>query len=75
MNTPDTSYMTISVNNRTQDIPDCATVQQALEAMGIKAFNGMAVAIDNTIVKKENWPVYYLQPNDALVLIRASQGG
>jgi sulfur carrier protein len=67
--------MIVSVNNQQQDLPEHATVLQALQSMQVQSFNGVAVAVNNTIVKKENWSTHSLQPNDSLVLIRASQGG
>jgi len=67
--------MIVSVNEQKQDIPEQGTVLQVLQSMQIQSFNGMAVAVNNTIIKKENWPIHSLQPNDSLILIRASQGG
>ncbi len=67
--------MTVSVNNQPREFPEHTTVMQLIQAMGINAFNGMAIAVNNTIVRKEEWESHYLRLNDAIVLIRASQGG
>ena len=67
--------MTISVNSQPQELPDNSTVSAALQVIGITAFNGIALAINNQILKKEEWSSHELRPEDAVVLIRASQGG
>ncbi len=67
--------MTVSVNNKLMELPDDITVSSALRTVGITSFSGVAVAINNHIIKKEEWDSYKLNANDLLVLIRASQGG
>jgi len=67
--------MTVSVNNKQQELTDNATVSQALQIMGFTSFKGMAVAINNNIIKKEEWDSYCLKLHDVVVLVRASQGG
>lgn len=67
--------MTISVNNQPQELPDNSTVSAVLQVIGITALNGIAVAINNHILKKEEWSSHELKPQDIVVLIRASQGG
>lgn len=67
--------MTISVNNKQQELSDNTTVLKALEALGVSSFNGIAVAVNDTIIKKQDWDSFCLKPHDAMVLIRASQGG
>ena len=67
--------MTISINHQPQELPDKSTVSAALQIIGINSFNGVAVAINNHILKKEEWNSHELSPQDTVVLIRASQGG
>lgn len=67
--------MTISVNSQPQELPDNSTVSAVLQVIGITALNGIAVAINNHILKKEEWSSHELKPQDIVVLIRASQGG
>lgn len=67
--------MTITFNNTLQQLPDNTSIEEALQAVGITSYNGMAVAVNNNILKKEEWPCYQLKPQDVVVLIRASQGG
>ncbi len=67
--------MTVSVNNKHMELPDDITVSLALREVGITSFNGMAIAINNHILKKEEWDSQKLKPQDVIVMIRASQGG
>jgi len=36
---------------------------------------GIAVAVNNSVKPRNNWPAYTLQPNDKITVIRATQGG
>ncbi|MDX5420135.1 MAG: sulfur carrier protein ThiS [Hymenobacteraceae bacterium] len=67
--------MEISVNQKTQTVADNCSVQQLLETLLPQHQNGFAVAVNNTIVPKLNWDNHFLQPNDSVTIIRATQGG
>lgn len=67
--------MTVSVNGKLMELPDEITLSSALYEIGIHSFNGVAIAINNHILKKEEWDSQKLKPQDAIVMIRASQGG
>lgn len=57
------------------ELPDDITVSLALREVGIRSFSGVAIAINNHILKKEKWDSQKLKPQDRIVIIRASQGG
>jgi sulfur carrier protein len=67
--------MNIVINNKTKVIADNLTLSQALQVLQISSLNGIAIAVNNVIINKKDWEDHQLQPNDTLVLIRASQGG
>ena len=67
--------MTIMLNNKPQEIADHLSLAKALHTLEIHSLNGVAVAVNNTVIPKKEWDTHQLQPNDILVLIRASQGG
>ena len=66
--------MIIKVNESPREIINTATVQQLLDELQISII-GIAIAINNTVVKKEDWSVSYLQENDNVLIIRSTQGG
>jgi sulfur carrier protein len=67
--------MTINVNGKLMELPDNITVSLAIREVGITSFNGVAIAINNHVLKKEEWDSQKLNPQDVIVIIRASQGG
>lgn len=36
---------------------------------------GIAVAINDTVVPKASWAIQYIQPSDRILIISATQGG
>lgn len=67
--------MTVSVNGKLMELSDEITLSLALREVGITSFSGVAIAINNHILKKEEWDSQKLKPQDIIVMIRASQGG
>lgn len=67
--------MTVSVNSKLMELPDDITVSLALREFGITTFTGVAIAINNHILKKDKWVSQKLKSQDVIVIIRASQGG
>ncbi|GAC1395465.1 MAG: hypothetical protein NVSMB63_15660 [Sediminibacterium sp.] len=67
--------MTVFLNNKPEDLRAHLSLSQALQAFGITSTKGIAVAVNNQVVKKEDWDTCFLQLHDAVMLIRASQGG
>lgn len=67
--------MTIYVNNETCEVPDGATIADALKARNITPRNGMALAVNTSIVPQPQWAEYPLSDKDKIMLITATQGG
>jgi len=67
--------MEITYNNQTQEVQEETLVSDfVFTQMGDKQ-NGIAVAINETIVPKTEWATTYLKANDNLLIIKATQGG
>ncbi len=66
--------MTINVNNQSQYISENSTVEKLLEQLNI-VVNGIAIAINNEIIAKERWGKTFLQNEDQVTIIQATQGG
>ena len=66
--------ITIKVNKEQKEIPTNASVQQMLTHLEI-AENGIAVAINETIVTKKEWSTTGIKNNDNILIIKATQGG
>lgn len=67
--------MTVYLNNTEHSFPDAVSIAGALDALGIDAGRGTAVAVNNTVIPRAGWQDYALQDNDRLTVIRATQGG
>ena len=67
--------MEITYNNQVQEIQEETLVSDfVFSQMGEKQ-NGIAVAINESIVPKIEWAKTYLKSNDNLLIIKATQGG
>lgn len=67
--------MEITVNNKNYQLQQSCSVEQMLtDVLDIPA-QGLAVAINQTIITKSEWPDRLLEPGDQVVLIKATQGG
>jgi sulfur carrier protein len=67
--------MTIILNNHQKEVAEQATLQSiVVAALGNKQ-NGIAVAVNNTVIAKAERENYILQPNDTILIIKATQGG
>lgn len=51
------------------------SLEELLHALDITVFRGLAVAVNNYVVPKSQWPSYDLTEGDAVEIIRATQGG
>ena len=67
--------MIVYVNNEPRELSAPTTLHQLLEACGVQARRGMAIAINSQVISREVWEQHKLQPGDRIMLIRASKGG
>ncbi|WP_299435153.1 sulfur carrier protein ThiS [uncultured Aquimarina sp.] len=66
--------MTINVNNQIYSISENCSIEKLLEQLGIVT-NGIAIAINNEIITKENWNQKVVREHDIVTIIQATQGG
>ena len=68
--------MELKINNKTKQFaPDSLTVQALLDLEIPTKQNGIAVAINNTVIPKVNWNNHTLNQTDDILIISATQGG
>ncbi len=68
--------MELKVNGDTRSISKGATLADLLEGMDIKAdTTGVAVAVNEAVVPRQNWCDTQLHASDSIEIIRAVQGG
>lgn len=66
--------MDVTVNSKTVSVGDDASVSDLLAELNV-GDKGIAVAVNNEIVKKDEWNGFRLKENDKIVIIRAACGG
>ena len=67
--------MTIFFNNNLKQIQEQTTVLLLLDQLMSNKQNGIAVAINETVIPKGQWDTHVLQSNDKVLVIKATQGG
>lgn len=67
--------MEITVNQQNYPISETCSVEQLLLNVLQIPVQGIAVAINQTIISKTDWPLRLLQDGDRLTVIKATQGG
>ncbi|MBK9283638.1 MAG: sulfur carrier protein ThiS [Sphingobacteriaceae bacterium] len=66
--------MEISLNNEKLLITQPELIYLLQQVVGDK-INGMAVAVNQQVIKKSEWNTFQLKENDHVLFIKATQGG
>lgn len=67
--------MTIVVNQTPQDYDAPLDLQALLQQLDKAQQPGIAVAVNNTVIAKAQWPTHQLKDQDHVTIITATQGG
>ena len=68
--------MELKINNQTKQFSlDSLTVQALLDIEIPEKQNGIALAINNTVIPKSDWNSHFLNTTDDILIISATQGG
>ncbi len=66
--------ITISLNNTVYEVEENVSLLDALNQFKITQ-NGVAVAVNQTIISKSDWSKTSLNESDKILVIKATQGG
>lgn len=66
--------ITIKVNQENHQFSEKITLQNLVEQLQIST-KGIAIAINNNVIQKENWISEHLRNNDNVLIIKSTQGG
>lgn len=69
------SVMNITVNGNAQDVDNATSVTALLADMNLEIKKGLAVAVNDEVLTKDQWNKYTLKDDDKVLIIKASQGG
>ena len=67
--------MDITLNNQTHTITESLTLLDFVFSQIGEKQNGIAVALNNNVIPKQNWQTTQLNSNDNILIIKATQGG
>lgn len=67
--------MQVLVNNIAKTTSTNQNITGLLEELAINAQKGAAIAINNVVIRKDEWSTYQLNENDKIIIIKATQGG
>ncbi|HEU0019313.1 MAG TPA: sulfur carrier protein ThiS [Thermoleophilaceae bacterium] len=68
--------VTVTLNGESHELPEGATVVDAVEAVGAPADGrGVAAAVDGEVVPRGAWATRALTPDDRVEVLQAVQGG
>jgi sulfur carrier protein len=71
-----TSCMVCYVNNTPHEATENQLLLDLLAGLGqTTQTRGLAVAVNDTVVPRTDWATHAVQPQDRILLIRATQGG
>lgn len=65
----------VSINREKFQFPSSGTVADILPILQIENADGIAIAVNDTIIPKNEWQKHALQAQDKVFVIRATQGG
>lgn len=66
--------MKLQVNEKSIEL-DGSTVKDLLVLQGLADKSGFAVAVNETVVSRDEWQEFELSENDSVLIIQPTQGG
>lgn len=67
--------MEITINGKSREIAPPYSVEALLSELFPASAKGIAIAINQSVVPRSDWPDHLLRPHDQVTLITATQGG
>jgi len=67
--------MKIVINNQSHDFQQGIKLAEAIKSLKLKNQEGIAIAINNEVIPKQNWNAHELKDKDNIIIITATQGG
>lgn len=67
--------MDITINDVVTRVESGATVQDIVNLQGLQGKGGVAVAVNGTLVRREDWDTHTLHQLDSVLIIKAAYGG
>lgn len=69
------AQITVRLNDEPRSFAAPVTVLGALRELGLAERRGVAIAIDDQVVPRSEWPLRQLAGGERVLVIQATQGG
>jgi sulfur carrier protein len=67
--------MEVILNHNRTELKESASLFELLQSQNLSDKKGIAVAVNNKVVPRNNWNSHSLNQNDTITIIKATQGG
>ena len=67
--------MEITVNSKKVSVQSNLNLREYLKAEDLNDVRGIAIAVNEKVVVRDEWSKLKLRKNDKIIIIRATQGG
>jgi len=67
--------MEITINNKQTKVEETTSLAAVVHSTHGENTKGIAVAINQTVIPKNEWTSTTLNQNDSIIIIKATQGG
>ena len=67
--------MEVTINNQNYLLNEGCSIAQMLATVLFSETDGLAIAVNQTIISKSDWDRHMLNPGDQVIIIKATQGG
>jgi sulfur carrier protein len=65
----------VSINQQKFQFSETGTLADVLPLLDIQQADGIAIAVNELVIPRTEWPACVLHPGDRVFVIRATQGG
>ena len=65
----------VNINQQKFEFPDSGTLADVLPLLQIRQADGIAIALNETVIPRGEWEGHVLRAQDRVFVIRATQGG
>ena len=66
---------TLTVNNKPYTFPETISLAHLLQELQLVDRTGIAVAVNETVIPRDQWASLTLANQDQVLIVKASQGG
>lgn len=67
--------MHVYVNGQKRSVSEAVSLKKMIAQVGVQTRDGIAVAINDEVISRNNWENHLIKNEDKITIITATQGG